>query len=165
MPRPPITRRWKPAKPYPSFPLTPHDNGQRCKKIRGKVHFFGVWEDPDAALQNYLRVAEYLHAGRQPRSGTLPEDSVTVKQVCNHYLTYPLRRSQAGEIGRRWFEDCRTVLESFASFVGPGRLALDLSPDDFLRYRQKFARRGLGGRKPLGVHALTRAITGRARSR
>jgi len=155
----PRTRRRKPAKPYPSFPLTPHNNGQWCKKVRGKVYFFGVWEDPDAALQNYLRQAPDLHAGRQPRSSTLSEDRPTVKQVCNHYLTYQLRRSQAGEIGHRWFEDCRTVLESLASFVGPGRLALDLSPDDFLRYRQKLARTGLGGRKPLGVHALTRAIT------
>ena len=84
MPRPPTTQRRKPAKPYPSFPRTPHNNGQWCKKIRGKVHFFGVWEAPDAALQNYLRVAEDLHTGRQPRSATLPEDGVTVKQVCNH---------------------------------------------------------------------------------
>ena len=86
MPRPRTRRRHKPAKPYPSFPLTPHNNGQWCKKIRGKVHFFGVWDDSDAALQNYLRVAEDLHAGRQPRSSTLPEDGPTVKQVCNHYL-------------------------------------------------------------------------------
>ena len=165
MPRPRTKRRWKPAKPYLSFPFTPHNNGQWCKKIRGKLHFFGVWEDTDAALEKYLRVATDLHAGREPRSPTLSADAVTVKQICNHYLTYQHRRSQSGEIGPRWFEDCRTVLESLASFVGPGRLASDVSPDDSLRYRQKFARTGLGGRNPLGVHALTRAITGRTRSR
>ena len=54
-------RRKKPAKPRASFPLTAHPNGQWCKKIRGKVHFFGVWSDPDAALAAYLRVAADLH--------------------------------------------------------------------------------------------------------
>jgi hypothetical protein len=77
----------KPTKPYASFPLTPHNNGQWCKKIRGTVHFFGVWEDPDAALQNYLRVAEALHAGRKPRAESVPTNALTVKDVCNHFLT------------------------------------------------------------------------------
>lgn len=153
-------KRRKPNKPNQSFPLTPHNNGQWCKKIRGKIHFFGVWEDPDAALQNYLRVAADLHAGREPPSVRLPAEGVTVKQVCNHYLTYQHRRSQGGEIGHRWFEDCRRAVESFSSYVGRGRLLSDLSPNDFLRYRQKIVRSGLAGRKKgLGVHALTRTIT------
>ncbi len=54
----------KPAKPYPGFPLTAHPNGQWCKKIRGRVHFFGVWADPMAALGHYNRQAADLHAGR-----------------------------------------------------------------------------------------------------
>jgi hypothetical protein len=29
----------KTEKTYPDFPLTAHNNGQWCKKIRGKVHF------------------------------------------------------------------------------------------------------------------------------
>jgi hypothetical protein len=73
-------RHRKPSKPYPSFPLTPHNNGQWCKKIRGKVHFFGRWEDRQAALERCLHVAEDLHAGRQPR---IASDQVTVKDVCN----------------------------------------------------------------------------------
>ena len=132
--------RHRPAKPSLSFPLTPHNDGQRCKKIRGKLYFFGVRDDPDAALERYLRVATDLHAGREPRSPTLSADAVTVKQLCNHYLACQRRRSQSGEIGPRRFEDCRTALESLASFVGPGRLASDVSPDDFLRYRQKLLR-------------------------
>jgi integrase len=160
IPRPRTRRRRKPAKPYPSFPLTPHNNGQWCKKIRDKVHFFGVWEDPDAALQNYLRVAEDLHAGRQPRATTLSEDGVTVKEVCNHYLTFQAQKVGVGDISPRWFEDCRRVVESFARSVGPGRLVSDLLPADFQQYRQRVIRHGLnGGPKGLGAHALTRCIT------
>ena len=157
-PEPKCKRRRKPAKPYPSFPLTAHNNGQWCKKIRSKVHFFGVWEDTHAALDRYLQVAADLHAGREPHR-TLSPDAVTVKNLCNHYLTYQLRRAEAGEISHRWFEDCRYVVENFASFVGEGRLASDLAPEDFLKYRQRLMRSGLGGRKGLGVHALIRVIT------
>ena len=67
MPRPRTRRRRKPAKPYFPFPHTAHNNGPWCETIRGKVHFFGVWEDSDAALRNYLRVAEDLHV-RPPTS-------------------------------------------------------------------------------------------------
>jgi hypothetical protein len=112
-------RRKKPKKPHPSFPLTPHNNGQWCKKIRGRVHFFGVWEDPDAALQNYLRVAEALHAGRKPREESISPDALTVKHACNQFLTYQFRRAEADEIGFRWAEDCRVVLEQFARVGTP----------------------------------------------
>ena len=151
-------KRRKPSKPYPTFPLTPHNNGQWCKKIRGKLHFFGVWEDPEAAHQLYLREAADLHAGREPRM-TLTQEGITVKDAVNHYLTYQLRRAEAGEIGHRWFEDCRVVLEHFSRFTGTGRLAADLMADDFLKYRQKLVRAGISGRKGLGSHALNRAIT------
>jgi hypothetical protein len=76
--------RVKPKKPYSSFPLTSHANGQWCKKIRGKLHYyFGQWDDPGTALAQYLNVANDLHAGRKPRV-TLPDGRVLVKDVCNH---------------------------------------------------------------------------------
>jgi hypothetical protein len=49
------------------------------------------------------------------------------------------------------FEDCRTILNDFASAVGQGRLASDLRPENFQRYRIRLAKR-------LGVHALTQHI-------
>ena len=75
----------KPKKPYSGFPLTPHANGQWCKKIRGKLHYLGTWAAPEEALQEYLHLAKDLHAGRKPRP-TLPEGQRTVKDICNHYL-------------------------------------------------------------------------------
>src|SRR5262249_31565341 len=43
----------KPGKPYPDFPLTAHPAGYWCKKIKGKVRYFGPWADPEGALQAY----------------------------------------------------------------------------------------------------------------
>lgn len=148
--------RRKPNKPYPSFPLTAHLNGQWCKKILGKVHFFGVWADPDAAHQHYLRIAEDLHAGREPSQSA--EGEFTVKELGNQFLEYQMQRVEAGQIGGRWFEDCRRVVRQFARSVGTAKPVHRLTADDFLQYRRLVATRGLRGTKGLGVHAITRTI-------
>ena len=41
------------------FPLTLHPTGQYCKKIRGKMYYFG--SDKKQALQDYLDQATFLH--------------------------------------------------------------------------------------------------------
>jgi hypothetical protein len=109
-------------------------------------------------LQNFLCQAPDLHTGREARPPTLSADGVTVKQVVSHYLTFQIRRAESNEIGFQWFENCRTVLESFTQFVGTGRLVSDLRPDDFQQYRQRLTKQGLVGRGGLGVHALTAAF-------
>ena len=108
----PNLRRIKPKKPRPSYPLTAHPNGQWCKKIRGKVYFFGVWSDSEAAEANYLRVAADLHAGRPPTNVSSPE--LTVKELGNEFLAYQLDRVSSRQIGARWFEDCRRVVRQAA---------------------------------------------------
>jgi integrase len=159
-PRTKRKRRRKPSKPYASFPLTPHNNGQWCKKVRGKVHFFGVWEDPQAALDNYLRVAADLHAGRQPPPTNLHPEGPTVKDACNHYLNHQFQKVQAGEIRPSSFEDCRQAAESLGRFLGTTRLVSDLTPTDFQRFRLHLSQRGLNGKsRGLGPHAQSRTIT------
>jgi len=93
-----VNSRRKPSKPRASFPLTPHNNGQWCKKIRGRLHFFGSWTDPEGALDRYLRVASDLHAGREPTEVSLSAGGVTVKEVCDHYLTYLFERCEGKEV-------------------------------------------------------------------
>jgi hypothetical protein len=40
------------------FPLTLHKTGQYCKRIRGKLHYFGT--DKKEALKRYLEQAAYV---------------------------------------------------------------------------------------------------------
>ena len=55
----------KPSKPTADFPLFAHNNGQWAKKIKGKLHYFGPWNDPKGALARYL--ADDTQAGCQPQ--------------------------------------------------------------------------------------------------
>ena len=148
-----IVTRTKPGKPHPSFPLTAHANGQWCKKICGKVRLFGVWSDPEAALSRYLRAASDLHAGRE--SMTVSTGDLTVKELGNEFLESQRERVSAGQIGSRWFEDCRRVVPHFAKAVGVSRPAGELTGPDFQRYRRVLVTGGLSGKKGLGVFALT----------
>ena len=57
----------KPASPTPTSPSSPTLLACWAKKIRGKMHYFGPWDDPDGALTKYMEQKDALHAGRKPR--------------------------------------------------------------------------------------------------
>ncbi len=44
------------------FPLTLHPTGQYCKKIKGKIRYFGT--DKKKVLERYLAQATYLHGAQ-----------------------------------------------------------------------------------------------------
>ena len=161
MPAPRKRRRpRKPAKPNASFPLTPHNNGQWCNKIRGQVHFFGIWEDPQAALDNYLRVAADLHAGRLPQPANLHPEGPTVKEASNCYLSRQFQKVQTGDIRASSFDDCRQVAESLVRVLGGSRPLSRLTPIDLQGFRLHIAQRGLNGNsKGMGPHGQSRTIT------
>lgn len=127
----------KPAKPYADFPLFPHATRRWAKKIKSKLHYFGPWRDPDAALQLYLDQRDDLHAGRRPR---VKGEGLTVRDLVNHYLTAKQRKVDAGEMQRRtWLEyhqTCGYVVE----FFGRDRVVEDLASDDFGELRATLAK-------------------------
>lgn len=128
----------KPSKPYADYPLFAHASGQWAKKIRGKLHYFGVWADPDAALNNYLRQKDDLHAGKKPRPDT---DAVTIKDVVNDFLNAKDALVEAGELSVRTRADYQQICDMVVAHLGKSRLAGDVGPDDFASLRKKAAKR------------------------
>jgi hypothetical protein len=131
-------KRPKPDKPYPDFPLNAHANGQWSKKIRSKVYFFGVWDDPAAALQKYVEQRDDLQAGRQPRR--LSGNKLTVGQLCNQFLYAKESRVETGELERRTFQGYHKTCETLIQRLGKGRLVEDLRPIDFDSLRMALAK-------------------------
>jgi hypothetical protein len=113
----------KPAKPYPEFPLFPHATRRWAKKIRGQLHYFGPWDDPDAALKKYLEQKDALHAGRKPREAT---EGVTIKDLCNQFLNAKRALVESGELTNRSWQDYKAAGDLIVSHFGKGRLVADL---------------------------------------
>jgi hypothetical protein len=61
------TKTETPSKPSPDFPLTAHPNDQWCKRIKGKLHYFGSWEEWQEALTPFQEQRDDRYAGRTPR--------------------------------------------------------------------------------------------------
>lgn len=138
----------KPNKPYPEFPLTPHPSGSWCKKIRGKLHYFGPWDDPDGTLDKYNQQKDALHAGRKPREET---DGLTVKQLVNKFLNAKLTLRDNGELSALMYIDYKGACDCLIDQFGKSRLVADLDPDDFAALRNKMA-------KQWGFHRLAKTI-------
>src|SRR5262245_9844941 len=109
----------KPSKPYLDFPLFPHATKRWAKKIRGQTHYFGPWDDPDAALDRYLAEKDALHAGRKPREVST---GVTVKDLCNEFMAAKDALVKSGELTKRSWDDYKAACELCISYFGKGRL-------------------------------------------
>jgi integrase len=131
------TKPAKPDKPYPDFPLFPHNNGQWAKKIRGKVFYFGLWEDPQAALEEYVQERDDLHAGRKPRANP---DGLTVRSLLNRFLTAKQHLLDTGEITPRSFQDYKATCKRVGKQFGLSRLVDDLRVSDFEQLRASMAK-------------------------
>lgn len=150
----------KPPKPYPDFPLTPHNSGAWMKKINGRIHYFGKWghvvggkltriqEDGcwADALKHYQAEAEDLHAGRRPRGKRATpdageDDALTVADLCNRFLTAKVRKQDAGEMGSRMFCEYKQITDLLVATFGKAWRVDDLAADDFEELRGTMAER------------------------
>ncbi len=127
----------KPSKPYPDFPLFAHATGRWAKKIKGKHYYFGPWDDPEGALKSFLDKKDDLYAGRRP---TVESDGLTVRKLCNHYLTLKSRRRDSGELSNRSFGDYHRVCQRLIGCFGKHRQVTQLRETDFAKLRNEIAK-------------------------
>jgi integrase len=120
------------------FPLTLHKTGQFCKKIRGRLYYFG--NDKQVAMKRYLEQAAYLHAGKnEPKSYN---SNFPIKTLCNLYLQHQESRLAVGEIKPRQICDQTILLKDFAKYLGSHRHVSEVTTIDLQNYRQRLIRSG-----------------------
>jgi integrase len=133
-----VRKSTRPKKPRTDFPLFPHATKRWAKKIRGKLHYFGPWNDPEGSLKKYLDQKDDLHAGRTPR---VQGDGLTVRDLVNRFLTSKRLLLDSGELAPRTWAVYHETCERLTKAFGLTRLVTDLATDDFERFRAGLAKR------------------------
>ncbi len=116
------------------FPLTLHKTGQFCKKIKGKIHYFG--KNKKAALERYLEQATDLHAGRNPVLDSTTTN-ITIFALCNLYLEHQESKVQVKELTARHYDDQVNSLRMFVRFLGRHCQLNEISTIDLQNYKKK----------------------------
>ncbi|HLJ93177.1 MAG TPA: hypothetical protein VKU02_08300 [Gemmataceae bacterium] len=122
-----------------------HASGQWARRIRGRLSYFGPWEDPDGALKRYLEQKDALHAGRKPRPD--PE-GLTIKDAGHAFLNHAQALVNSRELSPRTWLKYQQACDLLIGHFGKPRLIADLGPDDFAALRNKMTRRTLPGHHP-----------------
>lgn len=122
----------KPSKPRKDFPLFPHDSGQWAKKVRGKLFYFGKWDDPVQAEKKWERDKEALLDGRNPEDA---KHGDSVGWLCNSFMDSKQLQHDRGELTKRALNDYHRAVKHVSEFFGKGRRLDSLRSNDFERYR------------------------------
>jgi len=122
----------KPAKPRADFPLFSHACGQWAKKVRGKLHYFGPWDDPQSAESRWDRDKHALLRGDDPSN--IPTDD-TIEGLCNSFCESKELQRERGELSKRAFDDYHRIAKHVAAHFGKGRKLDTLRSVDFEKYR------------------------------
>jgi len=136
----------KPAKPSKTFPLFAHACGKWAIKRCGRMFYFGTWDDPKAALREYFDIQDAIDAGHDPRKSKRVA-GLTIKMLGDRYMTFKKSQVTAGELSPRTYADCLYCCRRVADHFGRTRPVVSIAPDDFLEYRQWFAK----GRSPVSL--------------
>ena len=129
----------KPDKPYPEFPLYAHPSGQWAKTIKGRKWYFGPWNKPEQALDEYLSVKDEIFAGRNPNA-IARRGEPDVRELLNLFCTEKEDEVDAGVILRSTFQEYFRTCSRVADCLGKNVLLRNLGPMDFSRLRNSFSK-------------------------
>ena len=129
-----ITKQTKPSK---DFPLSWHPTGYWCKKVKGKLYYFGKRNaTPKEALAEWIRDKDYILAGA-PRPSSV--DGMTLKVGLNRFLNDRNAKVNRGDLTTRSMADYRQECAAFLLVVGGGRQLSSITPNDFKAYRDSMS--------------------------
>jgi hypothetical protein len=100
-----------------------------------RLHYFGI--ESTSALAKYLDQRDDLHAGRTPR---VRAEGLTIRDLCNHYLTSKKPQMESGELSPRSWRDYYRACGNLVNLLRKHRLVAELAPEDFSKLRFKLAK-------------------------
>ncbi len=113
-------KRVKPKKPRKDWPLSAHPCGQWCKNVsvngKQRTIYLGKWEDPEAALQEWLRVKDHILAGTNP-----PVDVATIADLLDEFLGRKKQSLDLGELTEDSWAEILRVTDKISDHFGPRR--------------------------------------------
>ena len=124
----------KPSKPYPDFPLYPHDTKRWAKKIKGRTHYFGPWDNWQAALERFQYENDYLQLGKTPP----PRDAtaLTVGDMVNGMLEHKEALVRSGELAKRTWLNYQNTGKWLIDQLGRHASVQCLTTSDFAKLRR-----------------------------
>jgi len=124
-------RRWK--RNHPDFPLCVHPSGRWCKKIKGRVYYFGPLPGWKEARDIYRHDREYLEVGEDPpKSGT----GIKVGELLETYRKHVEGRRDAGELSVTYARDVVFAIDFAKKHMVCTRPVKALRPTHFSKLRQ-----------------------------
>lgn len=136
----------KQEKPRDDFPLFPHRNGQWAKKIKGKLFYFGKWENPVEAERKYLRDKPFLELGVEaPKPQKLVVVAKTTKGMrivdgINLFLTDAKRRMQSKDLGVRSFKDLKSTAGRILEAIDRESIIDEIPPSEWAKVKKRFGK-------------------------
>lgn len=113
-------------------PLFLHGNGQWCKKIKGKQHYFGT--ELNGALVRWVEEKDYLLAGKPiPKKDGKP----TLEELGNLYHAAGVVKVSSGEMTQRTLDDITKTINRLIGILGAKCKPETLVPLDFAGIKEE----------------------------